>query len=182
MEQLFKKLNFLTYWKPYSPLKDNNMLHPYCSSKLYLNNGVNLGVFGQIHPILSKKLNLPLDIYLFEFDFTVIQNQIQTNTLSVYKEYTLYPKIIKDLSFIISNNISFDELKQMLYLNGSKFLIQINLLDEYKGASIPEDSTSLCLQLVFQSDEKTLQNKEVENIINNLQLLLQNKFNADIRV
>ena len=182
MEQLFKKFNFLTYWKPYSPLKDNNMLHPYCSSKLYLNNGVNLGVFGQIHPILSKKLNLPLDIYLFEFDFTVIQNQIQTNTLSVYKEYTLYPKIIKDLSFIISNNISFDELKQMLYLNGSKFLIQINLLDEYKGASIPEDSTSLCLQLVFQSDEKTLQNKEVENIINNLQLLLQNKFNADIRV
>ena len=40
---------------------------------------------------------------------------------------------------------------------------------------------SLCLQLTFQSDEKTLQNKEIENIINNLQGLLSDQFNAKIR-
>jgi phenylalanyl-tRNA synthetase beta chain len=65
--------------------------------------------------------------------------------------------------------------------NGTKFLSEINLLDEYKGESIPENHTSLCLQLTFQSNEKTLQNKEIENIINNLQSLLTNKFNALIR-
>jgi phenylalanyl-tRNA synthetase beta subunit len=32
-----------------------------------------------------------------------------------------------------------------------------------------KDHVSLCLQLIFQSKEKTLQNKEIENIINNLQ-------------
>jgi phenylalanyl-tRNA synthetase beta subunit len=31
-----------------------------------------------------------------------------------------------------------------------------------KGKSIPEKHISLCLQLVFQSNEKTLQNKDVE--------------------
>jgi phenylalanyl-tRNA synthetase beta subunit len=40
---------------------------------------------------------------------------------------------------------------------------------------------SLCLQLTFQSDKKTLQNKEIENTISNLQSLLTNKFNAQIR-
>ena len=182
IEQLFKKLNFLVYWKAYTPLKNNSILHPYCSSKLYLSNGKNLGIFGQIHPILSKKLNLPSDIYLFEFDFELIQNQIQINKCQIYKEYTLYPKIIKDLSFIISNDISFKELKETLYSNGSKFLIRINLLDEYKGNSIPDNYTSLCLQLMFQSDQNTLQNKEVDNIVDNLKKLLITKFNANIRI
>ena len=182
IEQLFKKLNFLVYWKRYTPSNNNNILHPYCSSKLYLANGENLGVFGQIHPILSKKLNLPSHIYLFEFDFELIQNQVQANKLVAYREYPLYPKIVKDLSFIISNEISFEELKKILYSNGSKFLTQIHLLDEYKGVSIPEGHTSLCLQLTFQSRQKTLKNSEIENIINNLQKLLVNKFNVNIRV
>ena len=40
---------------------------------------------------------------------------------------------------------------------------------------------SLCLQLVFQSNEKTLQNKDVENIINELQSILKDSFKVQIR-
>ena len=138
---------------------------------------INLLQFLDMMYILCKS-----DIYLFEFDFELIQNQIQINKCQTYKEYTSYPKIVKDLSFIISNNISFKELKEILYSNGSKFLIQINLLDEYKGTSIPNNCTSLCLQLMFQSDQKTLQNKEVDNIVDNLKKLLITRFNANIRV
>jgi phenylalanyl-tRNA synthetase beta chain len=72
-------------------------------------------------------------------------------------------------------------LQELLYLNGTQFLSEINLLDEYRGQSIPEKHTSLCLQLIFQSNQKTLQNKEIENIITNLQLVLTNKFDAIIR-
>ena len=103
------------------------------------------------------------------------------NKLTIYKEYTLYPKIVKDLSFIIDQNTSFKELQTTLYANGTRFLSEISLLDEYKGKGIPEGQTSLCLQLTFQSKEKTLENKEIENIVNNLQLVLTDKFNALIR-
>jgi phenylalanyl-tRNA synthetase beta chain len=106
---------------------------------------------------------------------------MQTNKLTVYKEYSLYPKIVKDISFIIKQDIQFEQLKESIYYNGTKFLSEINLLDEYPGESIPDGFTSLCLQLTFQSNEKTLQNKEIENIINNLQFVLTNKFNASIR-
>lgn len=182
IEELFKKLNLLVYWKPCLTLNKNTILHPYSSSKLFLNNGENLGVFGQIHPILSKKLNLSTNIYLFEFDLALIKNEIENSKLKIYKEYSVYPKIVKDLSFVVSNKISFEKLKKTLYSNGSKFLIQINLLDEYRGGSIPNGYSSLCLQLTFQSDEKTLQNKYIENIVNNLQKLLIDKFNVNIRI
>lgn len=181
MEQFFKQLNFLPIWKDYSSLNKNPILHPYCTAELYLPNKNYLGVFGQINPILSKKLNIPFNLYLFEFDFESIKRQIQENKLTVYKEYYSYPKIIKDLSFIIHRNISFDEIQSILYLNGTKFLSKINLLDDYRGSSIPQSYRSLCLQLIFQSDEKTLENKEIEKIINNLQLILKNKFDVQLR-
>ena len=55
-------------------------------------------------------------------------------------------------------------------------------MDEYSGKNIPADHISLCLQFVFQSDQMTLQNKKIENIIDNLKNVLVKKFNATIRV
>lgn len=183
LEQFFEELNILTHWKAFTSLEDNRIYHPYCTAQLYLDNNhkIELGKFGQIHPLLAKELNLPVNIYLFEFDFESLQNQIEMNKLKIYQSYSLYPKVIKDLSFIIHEDISFEKIEKLLYANGTKFLSNINLLDEYKGESIPENHISLCLQLTFQSNEKTLQNKEINNIISNLQLLLTYNLDAKIR-
>jgi phenylalanyl-tRNA synthetase beta chain len=182
IEQFFKQLNLIVYWKVNINKTYNQILHPYRTAELSLVNGINLGIFGQIHPILARKLNLSPELYLFEFNLDLIKDQIKTNKLSTYKEYSLYPKIVKDLSFIVEQTISFEEIQKTLRFNGTKFLTEINLLDEYKGESVPENHISLCLQLVFQSNEKTLQNKDVENIINELQNLLINCFNIKIRI
>lgn len=182
IEQLLKQLNIFTCWKPYYSAKYRQLLHPYSTAELYLQNQTKLGVFGQIHPILAKKLSLSTELYLFEFDFEKMKNQIQTNKLSIYQGYSFYPKIVKDLSFVIHQSISFEEIREIFYYNGTKFLVQINLLDEYRGNSIPETYKSLCLQLIFQSNEKTLQNKDIETIINNLEFLLKKNFNATIRI
>lgn len=181
IEQFFKQLNLAPEWKTWGVSEENEIFHTYCTAELYLDNGNYLGIFGQIHPMLAKRLNLSPNLYLFEFDFQSIQNQMQRNKLKMYQKYSFYPKIVKDLSFIIHQDISFKEVEEMLYLNGTKFLSKISLLDEYKGESIAENHVSLCLQLTFQSNEKTLQNKEIENSINNLQSLLTTKFKAKIR-
>jgi phenylalanyl-tRNA synthetase beta chain len=179
IEQLFEQLNLLIYWTKLTT--SSTIFHPYKTSELYLISGEKVGLFGQISPILSSQLNIDPELYIFEFDFGIIQNQIQKYKLAVYKSYVLYPKIVKDISFIIHQDVSFAELKKLLYLNGTKFLSEINLLDEYRGRSIPKQHISLCLELIFQSNEKTLQTKEIEIIIKDLKLLLTKKFDALIR-
>lgn len=179
IEQLFEQLNLVVEWKKLTT--PNILYHPYKTSEIYLTNSDKLGLFGQISPILSNKLNIDPEIYIFEFDLGVIQNQIQKNQLTIYKPYFSYPKIVKDISFIVHQDVSFAELKKLVYANGTQFLLEINLLDEYRGKSIPEKHISLCLQLVFQSNEKTLQTKDIEIIIKNIELLLYEKFNALIR-
>lgn len=181
LEQFFKQLNIEPQWETYSLPETNEIYHPYCTAQVSLDDTTELGVFGQINPILAKRLNLPSNLYLFEFDFESIQTQIQINKLKMYQNYSFYPKVIKDLSFIIHEDISFSKIEDLLYFNGTKFLSNIRLLDEYKGKFIPENHISLCLQLAFQSEEKTLQNKEIENIIKNLELVLTDKLNAEIR-
>ena len=179
IEQLFEQLNFVVDWTRLTVT--DTIFHPYKTSELYLVDGERLGVFGQISPILANQLNIDPEIYIFEFDLGIIQNQIQKNQLPIYKPYVLYPKIVKDISFIIHQDISFTELKKLLYANGTQFLSEINLVDEYRGESIPDQHTSLCLQLIFQSSEKTLETKDIEIIIQNFELLLAEKFNALIR-
>lgn len=181
IDQLFKRLNINTYWELFQPIKEKDIFHPYCTAQIFTRNQTKLGIFGKISPLLAKKLNISIATYLFEFNFEVIQQQIQINKLSAYQEYSLYPKIIKDLSFVVKNNIPFNQIEKILYLNGSKFLKEIYLLDEYQGTSIPETYTSLCLQLVFQSNHKTLTNKKIERIMNHLTNVLNKEFNVTIR-
>ena len=181
IEQLFKQLNIEVNWKIQSLSSENNIFHPYRTAEIYLLNGENVGKLGQIHPAYANENGLASKTYLFEFILKPIQNQLQKNKLTIFQEYSAYPRIIKDLSFIVPKDKTFMELKNVLSLNGTKFLSEVNLLDEYYGSSIPEDCTSLCLQLIFQSNEKTLENKEIERIINNLQSVLTNQFNAIIR-
>jgi phenylalanyl-tRNA synthetase beta chain len=181
IDQFFKQLNISVSWKNALSSPISNLFHTYRNAEIYLTDNKKLGIFGQIHPRLANKLNISPELYLFEFSLDAIQNQIQLNQLTVYKDYSSYPKILKDISFIVPQDVTFKELQETLFFNGTKFLSEINLLDEYTGNSIPEKHISLCLQLIFQSNEKTLQNKEIEEILDNIRDLLSKRFNAVIR-
>jgi len=181
IEKLLTQLELKVDWRISKLKKYERIFHPYRKADLVTHNKDILGTFGQIHPILANQCGLSKEIYLFEFNFEIVKLMIQSNKLSLYKEYLSFPKITKDLSFIVSQTIQFDDLKNILLLNGTKFLSNVNLLDEYRGSNIPENHVSLCLQLTFQSKERTLENKEVEVIVDKLERLLNSKFNARIR-
>jgi phenylalanyl-tRNA synthetase beta chain len=181
LEQLFNKLNLSVYWKSGLPKLYKAILHPYRTCKLCLAPGIALGIFGQINPILANKLTISPKLYLFEFNLEIIKNDYKYKKLLHYNIYNLYPKVFKDLSFIISKKISFTKIKNLIFLISPKVLISIDLLDEYKGNSIPKQMTSLCIQLTFQSNEKTLLTIEVEKIIQNIKIVLTQEFKSIFR-
>jgi len=179
---LFTKLNIPILWQPITNSKYQTMLHPYRTAELWLSNNQYLGVFGQIHPILAKKYNLPADVFLFEFNLDNIRDEFQNRKLTLYQPYSSYPKITKDLSFVVDRTIPFSNIEKTLLTNGPEYLTQIELLDEYRGVSIPDHQTSLCIQLTFQSSEKTLITKDIEEILIKLQLALEANYNVLVRI
>ena len=131
--------------------------------------------------MVAKTNNIPKDIFLFELNIDIIKNTFENQKLALYKPYSIYPKITKDLSFLIDQNINFDNIRKLIWKNGSEYLTNISLLDEYRGPNIPNHQTSLCIQLTFQATQKTLMTKEIEEIINNIQIVLANEFKISIR-
>ena len=175
LENIFKKLNISIYWKKSTFQPYKNFIHPYRMAQCHLLNGNLIGIFGQINPIIAKRLNISNKIYLFELDFEILKYELSHNLLPLYKEYSPYPKIIKDLSFNIKKDVSFQEIKQLVLERSPKILYQLSLLDKYEGESIPMNYKSLCIQLIFQSTKKTLRSNEVETIIQNIKsILLEN--------
>ena len=182
IEELFKKLNIQVYWKNSELSQYKNILHPYRTAELFLSDQISLGVFGQIHPIAAKNNNISTGLFLFEFNFEVLKNTFKQKKLALYQEYSLYPKITKDLSFIVNREINFTAIKTTILEYGTEYLKSVKLLDEYQGTSIPKHQTSLCVQLTFQSTKKTLITKEIDEILTNLFKILETKYRITVRI
>jgi phenylalanyl-tRNA synthetase beta chain len=182
IENLLNKLNISVSWKKSQLGLYENLLHPYRTAELILENSSNLGIFGQIHPVIARKNNLPAELFLFEFNFENLKTECEKQKLSRYQPYSLYPTITKDLSFIVDRTINFSEIKTTIQKCDTKYLKAIHLLDEYQGLSIPKNQTSLCIQLIFQSIEKTLVTKEIEDIIVEIYKSLEHEYDISIRV
>lgn len=181
IEDIFFKLNIPIIWNKYNQQKYKSLLHPYRTAELSLLNGTSIGVFGQIHPLIAKNKNLGSELFLFEFNFEILKSELQKIKLPMYQKYSSYPKIVKDLSFIVNQTISFDQIQKTIFESSPTVLTNLKLLDEYRGTNIPKGQTSLCIQLIFQSNEKTLTTKEVETVVNDLEKLLVTKYGILLR-
>lgn len=181
IQRFLSQLNLEIYWKKPQSFIDYELFHSYRSAEIYTKTNQLLGIFGQINPILANQLNFSSEVYLFEFNLQMIKSYSQTNKLVFHKEYSFYPKVIKNLSFLIETNIEFEKIQKLLYFNGTELLSEVNLLDQFKGPSIAENYTSLCLELIFQSNQKTLETKKIEEILINLEIMLIKTFQIIIR-
>ena len=181
IQDLFKKLNLKVNWKTSTKNVYKNILHQHRTAELYLEDQTYLGIFGQIHPLSSYKNSISKDIFLFEFELEILKKEFKKQNLPLYQAYPLYPKISKDLSFVVDKKFTFKQIENTILKVGTNYLTNIQLLDHYEGDSIPKHQVSLCIQLTFQSIEKTLTTKEIEKNLKDIQAFLIEKHNVKIR-
>jgi phenylalanyl-tRNA synthetase beta chain len=143
------------------------IFHPKRSIIFKSNNKI-LGIFGEIHP----KFNFKIPVYLFELNLREFSEWRQTSIITTYKEYSKYPSIIKDLSFIIDKDINFESLKSIIQSN-CKNLKNIYFFDIYFDPT-SQEKINIGIRLEFQSFLETLTNEEIEIEIKNLKQILIN--------
>jgi phenylalanyl-tRNA synthetase beta chain len=66
--------------------------------------------------------------------------------------------------------------------NGGKYLVDLVLYDVYiDDEKLGKDKKALSLRLEFRSDEKTLKDEAVDNVMNSLFERLKNQYGAQLR-
>jgi len=108
-------------------------------------------------------------------------NELTDASLTKIGALSKYPSIRRDLALVVDKNLNYTELESFIRTNAGEFLDQIVLFDVYQGENIEAGKKSLALGLTFQNPSRTLNDDEINMIINKCIKALEAQFNAELR-
>ena len=171
---LFKFLNFKDI--SFSNAKINGILNSF-SIKI---KGVKVGYWGEVDKKILKNYKISNNVFCLEMDYKKI-NQIYFESEILFEKPNIYPIVKRDIAIEVDSSIKSDQIEGIINRKIGKYLKDVTLFDVYKGDNISSNKVSLAYTLKFQSDERTLVDKEVDDIVSNIIKILKNEFNAKQR-
>ena len=156
-------------------LSDNlpKEIHPKINSEIKV-DGKEVGYFGKLHPNVTKE-----DMYVCEIDLSELITHKSSDVK--YQELNKYPKIEKDVAFVVNKDIPSADILKEIKKSGGKLLTDIKIFDIYTGDKIAEDKKSIAYNLTFEDNTRTLTEEEVMALFNKIILSVEEKFKASIR-
>ncbi len=133
-----------------------------------------IGYLGCINPSINK-----LPIYMFELSLTKL-NKYKIDAIIV-KDIPKYPSIIKDLAFILDNNILASDILDNIYQMGSSLLTNVEIFDVYTDETLGNNKKSVAFSLEFNDLTKTLTDDEVKPHLDNIIKMMADKYQAILR-
>jgi phenylalanyl-tRNA synthetase beta chain len=142
--------------------------------------GKPLAIIGSVSKILLKRWDIKQDIFVAD----ILWEQV----IKVVEGFSLrsavvpkFPSVRRDLALLLDKNVTFTQIRQIGEKFGKKNLRQIDLFDVYEGEKIGNDKKSYAVSFIFRDDEKTLQDNEVDAIMQKLIQQFGQQLNATIR-
>jgi phenylalanyl-tRNA synthetase beta chain len=169
------KISHLDDKLEYVPLEVPS-LHPGQCAKIY-HKGHEIGVLGALHPKIRQELAIKEPVFLFELDL----QSLDLTELPKFATLSKYPLIRRDLALVVKDSISAGDLMQCLRKTVGDMLVDLQLFDVYRGQGIPEGCKSLALGIYLQHIDKTLQDDEINQVMENILHTLKEVFDAKLR-
>ncbi len=176
VEELFTALDVKNV--KYVAETDNPTFHPGRTASIII-NGKKAGVVGEIHPTVCENYSLPVKAYIAEIDFNTVFDNIDTK-----KSYTPLPKfpaVTRDIAVLVDNSVPVADLEDIIRKCGGKVLESLTLFDVYKGDKLPENKKSVAYSLALRSNERTLADEEIKELMNKILTALEEKTGAILR-
>lgn len=137
-------------------------------------NGKMIGILGKVHPIITKE-----DVFVFEISLDKLK-EFKTGKMK-YKEISKFPPVKKDLSMIVDQEITNDDIQKAIKKSAGSLLTNIELFDIYTGENIMENKKSMAYSLTFSTKERTLTDEEINTLLEKIIADLEKKLEAELR-
>ena len=122
---------------------------------------VKIGSFGEVHPLVAKKLDVDQRIYFAEFNLKDLMQVVQIDY--VISPLPLYPVSERDWTITVDENLAVQDLINLVKQTLSNLLKSVTLLDIYRSEKLGPGLKNVTLHFVYQDDNKTLSQEEVDN-------------------
>jgi phenylalanyl-tRNA synthetase beta chain len=151
-------------------------LHPGQTAKI-TKNGVFVGCVGTLHPELERKLGLNGRTLIFE----LLLSEVLVQKIPEATDISRFPANRRDLAIVVKEDVDAKKVLQLIEKVGGNYLIDLNLFDVYQGQGIDDGFKSLAIALVLQDTSKTLEEKDITDVIDRVVATLKTELNASLR-
>ncbi len=140
----------------------------------------NLVNFGLVNKSICKKMDINADVFYADFNWDNVLSLIGKVKLE-YKEISKFPSVRRDLALLLDKKITYKELEEIAFNTEHKLLKTVNLFDIYEGDKLEKGKKSYALSFNLQDDEATLNDKQIDNVMQKLIKTYTEKVGATIR-
>ncbi len=143
-------------------------------------SGKYLGSMGILSKKLLNKADIKQPVMYAEFDWDALVG------LSVKKKVTFSPlpktqAVKRDLALLLDKSVTMERVEATVRASEKRLLKEVALFDVYEGKNLPEGKKSYAITLTLQDDEKTLQDKQIEAVMNKVIANLTKQLGAELR-
>ena len=165
--------------------KRKKWYHPGRSGLLSLgsSSGPELAYFGEIHPSIIKKLDLRTDNVL---GFEIFLDNIPESRKKIREAkpqfiVSDYQKVVRDFAFVIDEKYSSGEIIGLVKKIDKELIKDVKIFDVYQGANIAVGMKSIAFNVTLEPKDKTLSEKDIDQISKKIILTVQETTGATLR-
>ena len=175
VEEIFSKLKFQSFSIKRSVQTE---FHPGRSADIFVGKEY-IGSFGEIHPDVLENFGLnKKTVLVAEFNIELIKKYI--NKPFVYQGIVKYPAVPRDLALVMNENILVgDVLKTIEKID--KKVEKVELFDIYQGIGVEPGKKSVAISILLRDNSKTLEEKEINDIIDKILAKMKKDYMAELR-
>ena len=162
----------------YTAEKHDPTFHPGRCARVSV-GGVDLGCFGQIHPLVARSYGIDGEIFAAELNFTALLSlQLPEKT---YTPLPKYPAVTRDIAVVCGEAVTVAALSDCIRAAGGKLLRSVELFDIYRGKGIASGSKSAAFRLTLRADDRTLTDADSDGVVSAALAALEKELNAKLR-
>ncbi len=143
-------------------------------------SGRKLGVLGILQKKLCKKFDIEAEVYFAELNWDLLMKEIKSHQIK-FSEISKFQAVKRDLALLVDQQVSFAEIEKVAFDTDKKLLKEVSLFDVYEGKNLPAGKKSYAVSFVLHDEEKTLNDKQIESVMQKIQKNLEEKLKAVLR-
>ena len=151
------------------------------SEGIVLSLGKNkLVEFGVIKKKILKEFGIKQEVLFADFDWTSILSISGKKKIKV-SMLPKFPSVKRDLALLLDQKITFKEIYDLAFQSERNLLKDVGLFDVYEGDKLPEGKKSYAVSFVLQDNNKTLEDRQIDKIMQKLQQSFEKNLGAVLR-
>lgn len=139
-----------------------------------------IGEMGLVSGKLKKQFGIKNDVFIADLDWDAILSSLKMNKI-VYRELPKTFAVRRDFSLLLDTAVRYSQIEEIARNADKHLLKDIGLFDVYEGKNLPEGKKSYAVSFTFQDAEKTLQDAQIDGIMNKIRKGLEEQLGAELR-